>query len=85
MCDTRLGLLSNKSWVRTEDCGHLVIVTTHITNIWIKKTTVNTRQTRNGKLDGFERRVSPLRLSGASFFHDVVYQVCQIDFTSRTM
>lgn len=47
-CKTRLGLLDGKSWICTEDCGHLVIVTTHITNIRIKQTTVNTRQTRNG-------------------------------------
>lgn len=55
----REDFLGSKSWIRTEDYGHLAIVTTHITNIWIKQTTVNARQTHNSKLDGFEHHVSP--------------------------
>jgi len=43
---------------------------------------VNARKTRNGKLDGFERCVSHMRLLRASFFHDAVYQVCQVDSTA---
>lgn len=83
-CEMRVGFL-DKSRIRTENCGHFVIVTTYITNIRIKQTTVNIR-IRNGKLDSFGRRVFSRKIIGSeNFFHDVVYQVCQIDSTSRTV